>query len=109
MNHKEKIVKYNPPKYCISSSSDIENSDSELIDIEISEIDKKYGCQIIINGTIPTLKYYLRLISSLDIFVNKYSILIESDSELQIDHKIKWNEILSKHFDISYGDQKIGD
>jgi len=57
----------------------------------------------------PKLKYYLRLITSLDNFINKYAILIESDSEIQIDHKIKWNEILSKHFDISYGDQKIGD
>lgn len=77
--------------------------------MEISEIDNNHGCQIIINGTIPTLKYYLRLISSLDKFINKYSMLIESDSELQIDHKIKWNEILSEHFGISYGDQKIGD
>lgn len=49
----------------------------------------------------PTLKYYLILITSLDNFINKYSLLIESDSELQIDHKIKWNEILSKHFGIS--------
>jgi len=106
---KEKIVKYNPQRYCVFSSSDIEKSDSELIDMEISEIDNNHGCQIIINGTIPTLKYYLRLISSLDIFINKYSILIESDSELQITHKIKWNEILSEHFGISYGDQKIGD
>jgi DNA (cytosine-5)-methyltransferase 1 len=106
---KEKIVKYNPQRYCVFSSSDIEKSDSELIDMEISEIDNNHGCQIIINGTIPTLKYYLRLISSLDIFINKYSLLIEADSELQIDHKIKWNEILSEHFGIYYGDQKIGD
>lgn len=102
-------MKYNPQRYCVFSSSDIEKSDSELIDMEISEIDNNHGCQIIINGTTPTLKYYLRLISSLDIFINKYSILIESDSELQITHKIKWNEILSEHFGISYGDQKIGD
>lgn len=106
---KEKIVKYNPQRYCIFSSSDIYNPDAQLIDTEISEIAKNYGCQVIINGTIPTLKYYLRLITSLDNFINKYSRFIESDSELQVNHKIKWNEILSKHFDISYGDQKISD
>jgi len=106
---KEKIVKYHPQRYCIFSSSDISSLDTELIDIKISEIAKKYGCQVIINGTIPTLRYYLRLITSLDNFINKYSRLIESDSELQVNHKIKWNEILSKHFDISYEDQKIDD
>lgn len=94
---KEKIVKYNPQRYCIFSSYDIKNSESESIDIEISEIAKNYECQLIVNGTIPTFKYYLRLIASLDNFINKYSTLVESDPELQANHKIKWNEILSKH------------
>ncbi|MDJ0729834.1 MAG: DNA (cytosine-5-)-methyltransferase [Crocosphaera sp.] len=53
-------------------------------------------CQIIINGTLPTLKYYLRLITSIEKFLDNYSKLIELDQELQAIHKIKWNEILSK-------------
>jgi DNA (cytosine-5)-methyltransferase 1 len=95
---KEKILKYNPQRYCIFSSNGIKKSELELIDIEINKIFKNHGCQIIINGTIPTFKYYLRLVVSLDSFVKKYSTLVELDRELQASHKIKWNEILSKYF-----------
>lgn len=99
---KEKIIKYNPQRYCIFSSDDLKKSESELIDVEISEIAKSHGCQLIVNGTIPTFKYYLRLVTSLDNFINKYSTLIESDRELQSNHKIKWNEILSKYLELSH-------
>ena len=51
---------------------------------------------MIINGTIPTLKYYLRLITSTEKFLDNYSKLVELDQELQVIHKMKWNEILSK-------------
>jgi DNA (cytosine-5)-methyltransferase 1 len=62
---------------------------------EIQTIKNNHGCQIITNGIIPTIKYYLILISSPEEFVNSYSHLIEIDSELQTIHKLKWNEILS--------------
>lgn len=99
---KEKILKHNPQRYCIFSSDDLKNSESELIDAEINEIAKSHGCQLIVNGTIPTFKYYLRLITSLDNFIEKYSELVESDRELQANHKIKWNEILSKYLALSH-------
>lgn len=54
-----------------------------------------HGCQIIINGLLPTIKYYLRLIANLEDFVNQYSAEVEKDTELQPIHKEKWNEILS--------------
>lgn len=57
----------------------------------------KHGCQIIINGLIPTLKYYLRLIEDLNMFIINYSKAIESDNELQKVHKEKWNELINKY------------
>jgi len=44
----------------------------------------------------PTLKYYLRLITSVGIFVENYSNLVESEQELQAIHKVQWNEILKE-------------
>ncbi|HAC65943.1 MAG TPA: DNA cytosine methyltransferase, partial [Cyanothece sp. UBA12306] len=93
---KDKIITFNPRRYCIFSSSDINQSDSDLIEEEIKNIRDIHGCQIIVNGTITTLKYYLRLLSSLENFIEGYSNLVESDQELQTTHKLKWNEILSK-------------
>ncbi len=62
--------------------------------MEVKNIAKEHGCQIIINGVLPTLKYYLRLITSLEDFIAGYSKLVEEDKELKGIHKIKWNEIL---------------
>lgn len=92
---KDKIIKYNPVRYYIFSSiyTDTEN-DSE-VKIEISKINNEHGCQIIVNGILPTLKYYFRLITNLEDFIEKYGILIEQDQELKLIHKTKWNELLS--------------
>jgi len=40
-----------------------------------------------------TLKYYMRLIIDLEIFYSIYSDLINTDTELKIVHKEKWNEL----------------
>lgn len=93
---KEKILKFNPSRYCIFSSADVKESEADRIHEEIKEIAEVHGCQVIINGILPTLNYYLRLIMSLEDFVVNYSKLVEADDELQSIHKIKWNEILSK-------------
>ncbi|MGB3693287.1 MAG: DNA cytosine methyltransferase [Spirulinaceae cyanobacterium] len=93
---KEKIIRFKPRRYYIFSSADLKESDRTKINREIEEIKNNYGCQVIVNGILPTLKYYLRLIMSLEDFVRGYSSLIASDNELQLIHKTKWNEILSK-------------
>lgn len=91
---KDKIYKFNPQRYCLYSSSQVETNEEKLINQEIKEIAKEHGCQVIINGILPTLKYYLRLVMSIENFVNEYSILIEEDQELKAIHKTKWNELM---------------
>jgi DNA (cytosine-5)-methyltransferase 1 len=93
----EKIVRYNPDRYYILSYIGIKESDkSEIADL-INKLKLEHGCQIIINGLLPTIKYYLRLITSLDEFVSNYNQLIEKDTELQKNHKEKWNELADKY------------
>ena len=90
---KEKIVRYNPNRYYILSNYEIFEDEKETIDEIIEEVKNVHGCQIIVNGVIPTLKYYLRLISNLETFYTSYSRLISEDSELKSIHKQKWNEL----------------
>ena len=93
----EKIARYNPDRYYILSYIGIKDSDKlEIADL-IDDIKLEHGCQIIINGLLPTIKYYLRLINSLDEFILKYSKLVENDSEIQKIHKEKWNELIAKY------------
>ena len=91
----EKIAKFSPERYLILSSANIKKDDEIDIYAMIDEIANNYHCQVIVNGIIPTLKYYLRLVSSLPEFINKYSLLIEKDKEINFEHKQKWNEILA--------------
>ncbi|MDB9316368.1 MULTISPECIES: hypothetical protein [Cyanophyceae] len=93
---KNKIIKHNPRRYYIFASKDVKQLEADKIDEVIKEIASEHGCQLILNGTIPTIKYYLRLIMSITDFIDLYSQLIESDNEIKKIHKEKWNEILGK-------------
>lgn len=93
----EKIARFNPDRYYILSYFGVKESDKiEIADL-VDELKLKHGCQIIINGLLPTIKYYLRLITSLDEFVTNYNELIKNDTEIKKIHKEKWNELIEKH------------
>lgn len=92
----EKIVRYNPDRYYILSYIGVKEKDKLEISTLIDGVKKEHGCQIIINGLLPTIKYYLRLLTSLDEFIVNYSKLIENDSEIKKIHKEKWNELIYK-------------
>jgi len=90
---REKIIKHNPKRYYILSYYEIKKDDETTINEIIEEVKREHGCQIIVNGVMPTLKYYMRLISNLEEFYNNYSELINIDSELKVVHKEKWNDL----------------
>lgn len=93
---KEKVFKFNPSRYYILSYYGIEEDDYIEIQEIVDYVRVNHGCQIIINGLLPTIKYYLRLINSLDEFICNYSSFVEQDTELQVIHKQVWNDILNK-------------
>ena len=94
----EKIAKFSPERYLILSSAKVNIKQEDASDIArlIDEVSNKYKCQVIVNGVLPTIKYYLRLVNYLPEFINNYSALIEKDQEINFEHKQKWNEIITK-------------
>jgi len=90
----EKIIRYNPQRYYVLSYFSTKESEINKINEVIERVKENHGCQIVINGVLPTLKYYLRLVSDLNIFITLYSSLIQDDSELKACHKEKWNELI---------------
>ena len=54
------------------------------------------GCEIIVNGVLDTIKYYLRLIDSPATFINLYTALVEADPDLGYEHRLAWNEVCAK-------------
>jgi len=88
---KEKIVRFNPQRYYIlSNHGTIEIDEVNYI---IDEVKQAHGCQIIVNGVLATLKYYMRLIGNLEEFYTLYSNLIANDTELKQVHKEVWNKL----------------
>ncbi|WP_338768577.1 restriction endonuclease, SacI family [Bernardetia sp. ABR2-2B] len=92
----EKIKRYNPNRYYILSY-EIKQEENHIIEGLVAKMKVEHGCQIIVNGILPTIKYYLRLISSLSDFVENYSLLVQNDTELKKIHKEKWNQLIKKY------------
>jgi len=93
---KEKIYKHNPSRYYILSTAPILESDIDAINGVVKEIQNEHGCQLILNGVLPTLKYYLRLIINIGDFISNYTNLISLDSELKTVHKEYWKQEINK-------------
>ena len=97
----EKIKRFNPERYYVLSYIGTKESDKTEIADLITEIKMEHGCQIIINGVIPTLKYYLRLITSLDEFIENYNEAIEIDTVKKfINNKDRLSNSLKKSKEI---------
>lgn len=93
----EKVYKWNPQRYYILSVLGTKVEDQAEISDIIYNVCVNHGCQIINNGLLPTIKYYLRLITDLGRFVNIYSKAVEEDDELQYVHKEYWNSLIAEY------------
>ena len=92
----EKIIRYNPKRYYILTTGNIKKEEYDEIMILVEEIRDIHGCQLIINGLLPTLKYYLRLIDDVSELVNRLSENIIGDKELKIIHKEVWSDLIQQ-------------
>lgn len=94
----EKIYIYNPKRYYILSTYGIKTEDFAEVINKVRELKINHGCQIIINGLMPTLKYYLRLINNIEDFIEGFTSLVVSDTELKVKHKETWKQVYEKYF-----------
>ena len=93
----EKIRPYpSVARYYILSTFPILESDAEKIESDIRQIKNTHNCQLVINGIMPTLRYYLRLLNDTGLFINNYVELLASDKAIKFEHKIMWNQLISK-------------
>lgn len=95
----EKFKSHPIERYYLLSTADIDSSDIENLTKEISRISIIHGCQVIINGIYPSLKYYLRLLQNTYDFIDNYVENVKKDNTIKYEHKLKWNEIISQQRD----------
>lgn len=81
-------------RYYILSTLSIKDDEVEKVHDLINRIREEHGCQVIINGVFPTIKYYLRLLENTDLFLEYYLDNIKNHSEINAEHQLAWNNIL---------------
>ena len=77
-------------RFYILTTHDNGGLPSEFEDL-VSQLTTLHGCQLFVNGVEPTVKYFLRIISDTQRFVDSYVSHLESDPSISYDLKMKWN------------------
>lgn len=88
----DKVRAESVTRYYLLSNQGIDTGDREAIERRAAEFLKQNGCEIIINGVIDSLAYYLRLLPSTTDFLFRYAELLEGDPDTSYEHRIRWNE-----------------
>jgi len=91
----EKFKSHPIQRYYLLTTAEGNVSDVELVSKEIARILKIHGCQVIVNGIYPSLKYYLRMLNNPYEFIENYVENLKSDTAIKYEHRLKWNEIAS--------------
>lgn len=91
----EKINTCSINRYYILSTKGIVEEDKEAIEETIRQIKSVHGCQLVVNGIVPTLKYYLRLVDDTKKFLDNYTTLLMKDNTIKFEHKQAWNTLVS--------------
>ena len=89
----QKIKTVSVQRYFIFSTAGIADGEADEIHRLRTEFRRSNGCEIIVNGVLDTINYYLRLIDSPAMFVNRYTALIEKDADLSYQHRVAWNAV----------------
>ncbi|MCY4046113.1 MAG: hypothetical protein OXE99_13685 [Cellvibrionales bacterium] len=92
----EKVRGVSVSRYYMLSTNGAVEEDIEIINERKAEFLKQNGCEIIVNGIVETIGYYLRLLPSTTEFLANYANLVEVDSDTSYEHRIAWNEVCSK-------------
>ena len=79
--------------YLLSTNPQIVEVDK--IQAEIADIRATHGCEMIVNGIVPTIKYYLRLLTDTNKFVKAYVAHLGNDDGLPQKLKEDWNKLVA--------------
>lgn len=72
--------------------------DEESVAKTIQEVERETGTQIIVNGLLRTLWYYLRLLKDPAAILPIYQVLLEADEDIRLELKNVWNKIILEEY-----------
>lgn len=87
----EKVRALAVRRYYLLSTRPIVEEDRSRIEEKKASFLKQNGCEIIINGVIESIGYYLRILPSTTEFIFEYVDLLEKDDDTSYEHRLSWN------------------
>ena len=96
----EKFKKTPIKRYYLLTTAEpnIKKREENKVAKTIEEIKNEHGCEVIVNGLIPSLKYYLRLLKDPGRFIDNYTKNLEAEfsktTEIKEVHLKKWKKII---------------
>lgn len=83
-----------------TSDPNIAEGHEEAVNLKIREIKKENGCEVIANGLISSIKYYLRMTNEPGKFLSVYTKNLKNEfqknTEIKEEHVKKWDEIMNQ-------------
>ncbi len=97
---KRKLTGKPASRYYVLSTHNPQVLDDDLESVEeaVNSTEAETGCQVIVNGLIKTLWYYLRLLEDPSIVLTHYQELLGTDSDMQQGLRDTWNTIVSQEY-----------
>lgn len=89
---KQKICDKRIDRYYVLTTHP-QHDPSEDVQNEVKKVQQHLGCQMIANGVIPTIKYYLRLLSDPSAVLPEYTALLSTEKGIGFEHRDIWNKI----------------
>lgn len=89
---KQKIRGSQVDRYYILTTHQMHDPDEQLIK-EVENVKRLLGCQMIVNGVIPSIKYYLRLLANPGAVLPYYAEELATDKAIGFEHRDVWNKI----------------
>lgn len=80
--------------YILTTHKNCNFIDTDMANV-VKRVYDEHGCQIIINGVVPTMKYYLRLVTNPSKSLDDYGELLTSDKAIRFPHVQEWEKILN--------------
>jgi DNA (cytosine-5)-methyltransferase 1 len=100
----EKIKKFPIKRFYLLTTAEpnIKEEDKRKVEQLVNQIKTEHGCEVIINGLLQSIKYYLRLIKNPMRFLEIYTKNLQEDfkitSELKEEHILAWKKISENIF-----------
>jgi len=101
----QKIKGYQVDRYYILTTYNQHDPESDALEA-IEKVKSLLGCQLIANGVIPSIKYYLRLLSNPGAILPVYVECLKEDTALGFEHRDVWNKLNTGEVPVIYYSNK---